>query len=158
MEILSPVWPAGSARRPPRRRPQTLDGATVALVDDNLDIPFTTHLESLLAERHRVTVRRLVKPSGTAPSPPAIKPTMRSGSVPKVGGHSAASRIPSRPLVPAPTRKTRPPPERTRASASAARAMADDAASTAATVLRSSRERRSRSDRVESRSRAALFE
>jgi hypothetical protein len=72
MEILSPVWPARGAPRPPRRRPQTLQGATVALVDDNLDIPFTTHLESLLTARHGVKVRRLVKPSGTAPSPPAL--------------------------------------------------------------------------------------
>ena len=40
--------------------------------DDNLDIPFTTHLEALLAERHGVKVRRLVKPSGTAPSPAAL--------------------------------------------------------------------------------------
>jgi len=72
MEILSPVWPAGGAPRPPRRRPHALQGATVALVDDNLDIPFTTHLETLLAERHGVKVRRLVKPSGTAPSPLAL--------------------------------------------------------------------------------------
>ena len=72
MEILSPVWPATSAPRPPKRRPRGLQGATIALVDDNLDIPFTTHLESLLMERHGVKVRRLVKPSGTAPSPPAL--------------------------------------------------------------------------------------
>jgi hypothetical protein len=72
MEILSPVWPATSAPRPTKRRPRDLQGATIALVDDNLDIPFTTHLESLLMERHGVKVRRLVKPSGTAPSPPAL--------------------------------------------------------------------------------------
>ena len=72
MEILSPVWPARGGGRPARRRPQTLQGATLALVDDNLDIPFTTHLEALLAERHGVKVRRLVKPSGTAPSPAAL--------------------------------------------------------------------------------------
>ena len=72
MEILSPVWPTAGGIRPPRRRPRTLQGATVALVDDNLDIPFTTHLETLLGERHGVKVRRLVKPSGTAPSPPAL--------------------------------------------------------------------------------------
>ena len=34
--------------------------------------------------------------------PPAIIPTTISGSVPKVGGHSEASKTPSRPLVPAP--------------------------------------------------------
>ena len=41
-------------------------------MDDNLDIPFTTHLELLLSERHGAKVERLVKPSGTAPSPPDL--------------------------------------------------------------------------------------
>jgi hypothetical protein len=72
MELLSPVWPAASASRPAARRPPTLRGARIALVDDNLDIPFTTHLETLLAERAGAAVRRLVKPSGTAPSPSAL--------------------------------------------------------------------------------------
>ena len=69
MEILSPVWPAPSAARPAKRRPRGLAGASIALVDDNLDIPFTRRLESLLGERHGAKVERLVKPSGTAPSP-----------------------------------------------------------------------------------------
>ncbi len=69
MEILSPVWPSGGAVRPPKRRPHTLAGARIALVDDNLDVPFTTRLEELLQERYGAGVRRLVKPSGTAPSP-----------------------------------------------------------------------------------------
>ncbi len=72
MEILSPVWPATNAARAAKKRPQGLQGATVALVDDNLDIPFTTHLETLLAERYGAKVRRLVKPSGTAPSPASL--------------------------------------------------------------------------------------
>jgi hypothetical protein len=72
MEFLSPVWPAAEAARAAKQRPQSLRGATVALVDDNLDIPFTTHLETLLSERYGVKVRRLVKPSGTAPSPGAL--------------------------------------------------------------------------------------
>ncbi|MBW8702618.1 hypothetical protein MBT84_23770 [Streptomyces sp. MBT84] len=37
-----------------------------------------------------------------APGPPAIRPTTCDGSVLKVGGHSEASRMPSRPAVPAP--------------------------------------------------------
>jgi hypothetical protein len=72
MEILSPVWPAAASSRPPKTRPRSLEGASIALVDDNLDIPFTTHLESLLASHYGATVKRLVKPSGTAPSPPAL--------------------------------------------------------------------------------------
>ncbi len=69
MEILSPVWPSASAPRPPKSRPRALDGATIALVDDNLDIPFTTHLEALLGSHYGAKVKRLVKPSGTAPAP-----------------------------------------------------------------------------------------
>jgi hypothetical protein len=72
MELLSPVWPSASTPRPSKTRPVTLAGVRIALVDDNLDIPFTTHLEALLAERSGAKVRRLVKPSGTAPSPPAL--------------------------------------------------------------------------------------
>jgi hypothetical protein len=72
MEILSPVWPDRGSSRPAPQRPRTLDGVTLALVDDNLDAAFTTHLESLLAERAGAKVRRWVKPSGTAPSPPAL--------------------------------------------------------------------------------------
>ena len=69
MDILIPVWPAAGTALPTRKRLGELRGARIALVDDNLDIPFTTHLESLLGERHGAKVERLVKPSGTAPSP-----------------------------------------------------------------------------------------
>lgn len=69
MDILVPVWPAGSSDRPAKQRLRELHGARIALVDDNLDIPFTTRLEALLTERHGAKVERLVKPSGTAPSP-----------------------------------------------------------------------------------------
>lgn len=72
IEFLSPVWPATSAARPPKRRPHRLEGARIALVDDNLDIPFTTHLQALLGERVGAKVTRYVKPSGTAPSPPTL--------------------------------------------------------------------------------------
>jgi len=72
MEILSPVWPAQEGGGAAPARPRALAGATIALVDDNLDIPFTTHLELLLGREHGATVRRLVKPSGTAPSPRAL--------------------------------------------------------------------------------------
>jgi hypothetical protein len=55
-----------------KKRPTTLSGVRIALVDDNLDIPFTTRLEALLTERTGAKVRRLVKPSGTAPSPTSL--------------------------------------------------------------------------------------
>jgi hypothetical protein len=72
MEILVPVWPAAASARPAKQRLRDVRGGRIALVDDNLDIPFTTHLESLLAEHHGAKVERLVKPSGTAPSPPHL--------------------------------------------------------------------------------------
>jgi len=86
MEILSPVWPAATSDRPSKSRPRTLQGATIALVDDNLDIPFTTHLEALLAERFGAKVRRFVKPSGTAPSPPHLIEAAREGAAGAVVG------------------------------------------------------------------------
>jgi hypothetical protein len=85
IEFLSPVWPATAAPRPAKKRPPSLDGVEVALVDDNLDIPFTTHLEALLTERHGAKVRRLVKPSGTAPSPPALIGDAATADVAVVG-------------------------------------------------------------------------
>ena len=72
MEILSPVWSSAKDGPVAKRRLRGLAGATVAIVDDNLDIPFTTHLEALLGREHGAAVRRLVKPSGTAPSPGAL--------------------------------------------------------------------------------------
>jgi hypothetical protein len=72
IEFLSPVWPAAATARPAKKRPRSLEGVRVALVDDNLDIPFTTRLEALLGREHGAAVRRLVKPSGTAPSPGAL--------------------------------------------------------------------------------------
>ena len=85
MELLSPVWPAASTPRPVKKRPATLSGVRIALVDDNLDIPFTTHLETLLTERNGAKVRRLVKPSGTAPSPSSLIDDAAGSDVAVVG-------------------------------------------------------------------------
>ena len=85
MELLSPVWPTASTPRPPKKRPSTLSGVRIALVDDNLDIPFTTHLETLLTERSAAKVRRLVKPSGTAPSPSSLIDDAAGSDVAVVG-------------------------------------------------------------------------
>lgn len=86
MEILSPVWPPSETVKVPKTRPQRLDGATVALVDDNLDAAFTTHLESLLARDYRVNVRRLVKPSGTAPAPATLIDAAAAGAAAAIVG------------------------------------------------------------------------
>jgi hypothetical protein len=85
MEFLSPVWSSATEGSSAKRRLRGLAGATVAIVDDNLDIPFTTRLEVLLAERAGATVRRLVKPSGTAPSPPALIDDAAQADVAVVG-------------------------------------------------------------------------
>ncbi len=85
LEFLSPVWPARRNPRPAKTRPPTLQGVSVALVDDNLDIPFTTHLETLLTERWGAKVHRFVKPSGTAPSPPALIDEAAAAQVAVVG-------------------------------------------------------------------------
>jgi len=85
MEILSPVWSSAKDGPVAKRRLRGLAGATVAIVDDNLDIPFTTRLEALLAERVGATVKRLVKPSGTAPSPPALLEEAAGADVAVVG-------------------------------------------------------------------------
>jgi hypothetical protein len=85
MELLSPVWPATTTPRPAKTRPTTLSGVRIALVDDNLDIPFTTHLETLLTERTGAKVRRLVKPSGTAPSPASLIDEAAASDVAVVG-------------------------------------------------------------------------
>lgn len=85
MEILSPVWPAVTAARPAKRQPASLAGASIALVDDNLDVPFTLHLETLLTERFGAKVRRLVKPSGTAPSPATLIDDAAASDVAVVG-------------------------------------------------------------------------
>ena len=45
-----------------------------------------------------------------------------AGGVPNVGGHSAASITPSRPLVPAPTKTSRPPLDSARTMSSMAAA------------------------------------
>ena len=85
MELLSPVWPVTTTPRPAKTRPTTLSGVRIALVDDNLDIPFTTHLEALLTERTGAKVRRLVKPSGTAPSPASLIEDAAASDVAVVG-------------------------------------------------------------------------
>ena len=62
----------------------------------------------------------------------------RAGSVPKVGGISAASSRPSRPLVPAPTKMIRPPRRSTCVMMSTPTAIRSFSRWTAASILRSS--------------------
>ena len=67
--------------------------------------------------------------------PPAMMPWTSSGLVPKVGGISADSTMPSRPLVPAPTKTMRPPLRSAFAHMSAPSAMRSRSFWTAASML-----------------------
>ena len=68
------------------------------------------------AGRRRRGPPRLPRRGTPRRRPPPSTARMRSGSLPNVGGHSAASSTPSRPLVPAPRNTTRPPPASARAT------------------------------------------
>ena len=70
-------------------------------------------------------------------------PTTISGGVPNVGGHSAASSTPSRPLVPAPTYSRRPPARNAASIRSMVRAMSARAPATAGGTVASSAPMRS---------------
>lgn len=72
MEIMIPVWMQPEQAQAAPKALAALRGAKVALVDDNFDEPFTTHLERLLRDEHGAIVDRLVKPLGSAPSPRSL--------------------------------------------------------------------------------------
>jgi hypothetical protein len=72
MELMIPVWNHAPTPQIAMKRLQDLQGATVALVDDNFDEPFTTHVVKLLTEKYGAIVQRLIKPLGTAPSPKSL--------------------------------------------------------------------------------------
>lgn len=72
MEIMIPVWAHTPTPQIARKELDDLRGAKVALVDDNFDEPFTTHLEKLLTDRYGAIVNRLIKPLGSAPSPVSL--------------------------------------------------------------------------------------
>lgn len=72
MELMIPVWADADSARIVKRAPADLRGTRIAIVDDNFDAPFTDRLDELLRERHGAVIDRLVKPLGSAASPPAI--------------------------------------------------------------------------------------
>ncbi len=72
MEIMIPVWAQSTAVQVNNKQLTDLRNSRIALLDDNLDEPFTSHLEKLLSKIHGVIVERLVKPLGSAPSPKTL--------------------------------------------------------------------------------------
>jgi len=72
MEIMIPVWAQSDAEPIAKRHLSSLRGSRIALVDDNFDMHFTSHLEKLLCDIHGAVVERLIKPLGSAASPKAL--------------------------------------------------------------------------------------
>jgi hypothetical protein len=75
VDIMIPVWAAGPSagiQQAPASELRSLQGATVALVDDNYDEAFTNELELQLREQYGALVTRLDKPNGSHPSPAAL--------------------------------------------------------------------------------------
>lgn len=72
MEIMIPVWAQSAAVQANNKQLTDLRNSRIALLDDNLDEPFTSHLEKLLSKIHGAIVERLVKPLGSAPSPKTL--------------------------------------------------------------------------------------
>jgi hypothetical protein len=72
MEIMLPVWTALPRSQVAASKLGSLQGATVALVDDNYDEDFTAELEVQLREQFKAIVKRFAKPSGSHPSPSSL--------------------------------------------------------------------------------------
>ncbi len=72
MELMIPVWAQSAAVQIDNNRLIDLSNSRIALLDDNLDEPFTSHLVKLLSKIHGALVERLVKPLGTAASPKTL--------------------------------------------------------------------------------------
>jgi hypothetical protein len=72
MELMIPAWLDSDKPQIAASNLADLRGSTVAIVDDNFDVPFTSHLEKLLRDVHGAVVERFVKPLGSAPSPKSL--------------------------------------------------------------------------------------
>lgn len=72
MDVMIPVWLDDAAGALAKSALGNLRGATVAIVDDGFDAPFTARLQALLREQHGAEVRCHVKPIGSAPAPRAM--------------------------------------------------------------------------------------
>jgi hypothetical protein len=72
MEIMIPVWDDSDRPEVATQGPESLKDCHVAIVDDNYDPPFTSHLETLLHDVYGAIVERFVKPLGSSPSPKSL--------------------------------------------------------------------------------------
>lgn len=85
MDVMIPVWQQESATHHAKRGLDDLRGATVAIVDDGFDKPFTNRLEALLRDVHGALVTTFTKPVGSAPSPKALLDAAAASRVAIVG-------------------------------------------------------------------------
>ncbi|MGE4240470.1 MAG: hypothetical protein AB7E83_08425 [Ramlibacter sp.] len=69
MEILIPAYTEREEKHQADSKLASLQGATVAFVDDNYDASFADELEEELKRTFGALVKRFVKPWGSAPSP-----------------------------------------------------------------------------------------
>lgn len=69
MEIMLPVWPERAATDLATSELQSIQGVSVAFVDDYLDAELTDEVEKQLSDVHGAVVKRLIKQSGNTPSP-----------------------------------------------------------------------------------------
>ncbi len=96
----------------PRRRASSIAPRTKGVTEE-AETPITRSAGRTPSVLRAPSSNRSSAPSfarKTAERPPAMTATTLRGSVPKVGGSSAASSTASLPLVPAPKRKHLPPP------------------------------------------------
>lgn len=72
MEIIIPVWETEGESHLARSDVRSLEGATVALVDDGYDAPFAEELHRVLAEDYGADVHYFLKPHGSSGSPESL--------------------------------------------------------------------------------------
>jgi hypothetical protein len=72
IEIMIPVWREKVESQLANSTLQTLEGVTVALVDDDYDFEYTNEVEKVLGEEYGAIVKRFLKPYGSAPSPKSL--------------------------------------------------------------------------------------
>jgi hypothetical protein len=66
---MIPIWQESQEAGMAKSEVASLQGCSVALVDDNFHAAFTDEVERVLTEEHGAIVQRFLKPWGSSPSP-----------------------------------------------------------------------------------------
>ena len=72
MELMIPTWGKSETSKTVGSNLASLQGATVALIDDNYDMVYTDEVELQLREQFGAIVKRFAKPNGSHPSPRSL--------------------------------------------------------------------------------------